>query len=212
LNCPGRFCILALVRKSSVRGALPRAAFHAAVGIAIAAFLFILPRLAVEITLGVITAALIALELVRLRIPAFRKRFAAWFAPLLRKEEDSTMTGSSYYLIGCLVSVLAFPREIAVPALLFLSLGDPAATIIGTWRGRVRFRGKSLEGDLACFAVCLAVAAAVNAVLHGPSLAVAFTGAVFAAIFQAMPLPLNDNLTIPVFSGLSMIITGMLLP
>jgi acyl phosphate:glycerol-3-phosphate acyltransferase len=198
-------------RAALVRRALPRAAFHAAIGIALASALYLLPRLLVLIALALATAGLLAIELVRLRSPALKRHFSALFAPLLRREEDSRVTGGSYFLIGCLVTALAFPVNIAVLAILFLSLGDPAAALVGTWQGRTRRWGKSLEGNAACLVVCLGVALLASYVLHGPPLLVAMSGALLAAVFQALPLPINDNLTIPIGSGLGMLIVRALI-
>jgi glycerol-3-phosphate acyltransferase PlsY len=109
------------------------------------------------------------------------------------------------------VSALAFPRGIAVLAVLFLTLGDPAAAVFGIWKGRTRFRGKSVEGDLACLVICLVIAVIVTWMLPDPLLVVGIAGAVFASLFQALPVPLNDNLTIPVGSGIGMAIISALM-
>jgi glycerol-3-phosphate acyltransferase PlsY len=198
------------VKAAPVRRALPRAAFHAAIGIVAAACLYLLSKSLVLVLLGLGTVVFFAIDLARLNLPGLRRRFAAWFAPFLRREEDSRLTGASYYLIGCLVSVLAFPRDIAILAILFLSLGDPAATLFGMWQGRVRLWGKSLEGNAACLVVCLVISLLVAGISGSPVLLAAVAGAVTAAFFQALPLPLNDNLTIPIGSGLVMLAVSAL--
>ena len=198
------------VKADLVRRALPRAAFHAALGIVIASSVYLFPRPAVLAGLTLITVAFIVMDITRLRLPTLMKRFSTWSAPFLRRQEDSRLTGASYFLIGCLVSVLAFQRDIAVLALLFLSLGDPAATIIGIWKGRVRIWNKSIEGDAACLIVCLVISILITSIVHSPALAVGIVGAFFAAILEGLPVPINDNLTIPIGSGLGMTIVGAL--
>lgn len=181
-----------------------------AVGLTIVAALCILPWLIMVGLLSLATVALLSLDAARLRVPSFRHRCSVWLASFLRKEEERKLTGASYFLLGSLVTVLAFPPGIASLAILFLTLGDPAATIIGIWKGRVRFWNKSLEGDIACFAVCLLVAVLVVVVRGSPKLLAAIAGAFIATIFEALPLRLNDNLTIPFGSALAMLLVNML--
>ena len=199
------------MKAALVRRALPRAIFHAAAGIIIVGALYTLPLPIVLAALAFGTIVFFAIDLARLRTPALQGRFTALFAPLLRKEEDRRITGASYFLVGCLLSVAAFRGEIAVMAVLFLSIGDPAATIIGIWKGRIRLWGKSIEGDAACLVVCLAIAVLVAGIVHRPPMVVSVTGAAVASLFQALRLPVNDNLTIPVGSGLSMIALSALM-
>lgn len=196
--------------EASVGHTLRRGAFHALSGLACVFALLYLPRLTMLAALGGVTAALLAIELARLYSPSLKQRFSAWFAPLMRRREVDQLTGSSYFLASCLITVLAFPREIAALAILFLSLGDPLAAVVGTWRGRTRFWGKSLEGHLACLAVCLLIALVVSETLGEPPLAVAVSGAVIASIIQALPLAVNDNLTIPIGSAAAMLAAGAL--
>ncbi|MCK4301338.1 MAG: phosphatidate cytidylyltransferase, partial [candidate division Zixibacteria bacterium] len=74
------------------------------------------------------------------------------------------------------------------------------AALIGRKFGRHRFWNKSLEGSLACLAGTLVVAALA------PEIAwpIAVTGAVVATVVEALPLGVDDNVTVPILSGLSM--------
>jgi glycerol-3-phosphate acyltransferase PlsY len=193
-----------------VRRALPRAAFHATAGIIMVLALYFLPRLIVQAALAFGTVVFLVMDLTRLRFPGIGRIFASLFTIYIRRAEDTRILGASYFLVGCLVSVLAFPRDIAVLAILFLSLGDPAATIIGTWKGHVRLRGKSIEGNAACLVVCLAISYLVTSITHHTGYLVGAAGAFFAALFESLPLPVNDNLTIPIGSGFSMMVLNLL--
>lgn len=199
------------MKAALVRPALPRAIFHVAAGVAIAAAFYLLPKTPVLIGLAFGTVIFIVFDLTRLRLPGLGRRFSKWFAPYLRRAEDARITGASYFLVGCLVSAVAFQRDIAMLAILFLSFGDPAATIFGLWKGHVRFWNKSFEGDAACLVVCMAISLLYIGIFHGPPLVVGIVGAFFAAVFEALPLPVNDNLTIPIGSGLIMTIVGALM-
>lgn len=193
----------------SLRRALRRGIFHALAGLACVLALIFFPRLAMLIALGVVTAAFLSLEIARLRIPSINRHFSMWFASLLRKEELGKPTGSGYFLVSCLITVLAFPQNIAVLAILFLSLGDPAATVVGMWKGRTRLWGRSIEGNSAFLGVCLLVAVLISTNQHGPPLTVAAVGAVAASVIQLLPIPVNDNLTIAIGSALAMLIASI---
>jgi dolichol kinase len=195
----------------SIRHALIRGAFHATIGIisVIALFLFSWP--AVVLALAVVTALFLSLEVTRLFVPPFNQHFCAWFHVLLREKEHFKLTGSSYFLIGCLITALALPRDIASLAILFLAIGDPVATLVGTWKGRTYLWGKSLEGHIACFIACILIGVLMAVIVKSPPLTVALVGAVFATIFQALSLPVNDNITIPLGSALVMWALDMLI-
>ena len=88
----------------------------------------------------------------------------------------------------------------AVLALSFLILGDTAAAIVGKSVGRVRIFGKTLEGSLACFAVCYGL----TAIMPGIPFPVGLIGAAVATVFELLPIPLDDNFRIPLSAGFAM--------
>jgi len=193
----------------SIRQALSRGAFHAVLGATFATALLLWPRLVVLAVLAVATIGFLIFEAARLRVPSLRQWFSALFAPLLRKEEEDKLTGSSYFLIGCLLTAVTFPKDITCLAILFLSFGDPTATVVGMWKGHRKLWGRSVEGDIACLAVCILVGILVAVILKNPSLIVALVGVIFATLFQALPLRLNDNLTIPLGSAAAMMLASI---
>jgi glycerol-3-phosphate acyltransferase PlsY len=197
------------VEFTPVQHSLIRGVFHAAIGLVAATLLSLYPRLIFISALAAATVAFLCLEAARLRIPRFKQYFANWFTPLLRKEEENKLTGSSYFLIGSMITAILFPRDIALLAILFLSFGDPAASVAGAWKGHTRLWDKTLEGDIACFAACLLLGTLATMILKNPPLVVAMVGAVFATIFQSLPLRINDNITIPIGSAAGMLVTTM---
>ncbi len=111
------------------------------------------------------------------------------------------------FLVACFLSILLFAPQISLAAILFLVFGDPFAKLFGLQWGRTRLLGKTVEGSLACLAVCLvaclfiAEAVAINAW-------VLLLGAVVATLAELAPLGLNDNLVMPLASGLVMQLVG----
>ena len=193
------------MQPSPLGHALKRGTFHAALGLAIAAALFLCPRLAVVSVLASATVAFLCLEAVRLRLPFVNQLFHAIFAPFLRQEEENRLTGSSYFLIGCLATALIFPAPVAFLAIIFLSLGDPVATIVGIWQGHFRLWHKTVEGTIACLLACLAAGTLTAVLAETLPLSVTLLGAVTATLFQALPLRLDDNVAIPLTSATAML-------
>lgn len=194
-----------------VQHTLIRGSFHAAGGIVLATLLRLYPRLIVLSALVTATVAFLCLEIARLRLPTLNQYFLSWFTPLLRKEEDIRLTGSSYFLLGSLATAILFPREIALLAILFLSFGDPIASVVGTWRGRIKLCGKTVEGSIACLVVCLLIATLATFIFESPPPIAIVVGAFIATIAQLLPLSLNDNITIPLTSATAMLLTNKVL-
>ena len=124
-----------------------------------------------------------------------------FFSPILRSQEQKGgPTGATYFLIGSFLCVLFFDKTLAIVCLCFLTLGDLCAALIGKQWGRIKlFSRKSLEGSVACFVVCAAIALLMR--LHP---AVAITGALVATVVELLPIGVDDNITMPLISGFAM--------
>ena len=142
----------------------------------------------------------LAIEVFRLNHPRTRNMFRHFFGELLRNHEEVSLLGSTYLLISCLLTIHLFPKPIAALALSFLIVGDTVAAIFGKWLGRTRIFDKTLEGSLACLAVCFGLAQLVP----GIPFHVALIGAVTATVFELLPIPLDDNFRIPLSAGFAM--------
>jgi len=160
----------------------------------------ILQKRELLIVVGVAAFLALSIDLARMRRGAVSRIFSQMFGSLLRAGERRTFIGSSYYLLGIFLALLMFPKPVAEASMYILIIGDTMAAIVGMTWGRTKIWGKSLEGSLAFFLSSCAVLAILGRV--GPQIAV--VGALVATIVELLPLPVNDNLTIPISSGLSM--------
>ena len=153
------------------------------------------------VAVGVLLAIALGIELLKVFLPAFRAMFMRIFSPMLRSQEQKGgLTGATYYLIGSFLCILLFDKTLAIVCLCFLTLGDLFAALIGKQWGRIKlFSRKSLEGSLACFIVCAAIALLIG--LHP---VVAIVGALVATLIELLPTGVDDNVTIPLISGLAM--------
>ena len=153
------------------------------------------------ITLGVITAIFATWEIVRFTSPSVNQWMVSHLGVILKREEGVRPTGTTYLLLASLIVFLLFEKHVAIASLLFLSIGDLMATVIGEKFGKRRVFNKSLEGSLACLASCLVIGIVMSRVGPVMALPVAIAGAVSATIVELLPIPADDNFTIPLFSA-----------
>jgi phosphoserine phosphatase/dolichol kinase len=107
-------------------------------------------------------------------------------------------TAPMFFAFGILLSLLLFPAPASSAAIAIFALGDSTASIFGRIVGKKTLpfnKGKTLEGSLiGLFFAFLAATFYVNPLK-------ALIGAVVAMIIESLPLPLNDNLVVPLITG-----------
>ena len=138
--------------------------------------------------------------------------------PAVRDHEQEKVAGYIYYILGSLVTVIVFRPMIAVAAMLMLSLGDAVSGLVGSVlvnanvRARnEKWRFKPFPIVASMFLACLAIGFLSSGITHLPW-QVYLCGAVGATVADSMALfvgnrGLDDNLTIPIFSGFMMSIS-----
>ena len=186
-----------------------RRAFHILAGSAIpvtglfAPLGYFIPALTVLVGLAIVV------ELARFRSGWLNQRLVGLFSPLLKAEEDRRVTGATFMIIAGLAAFLVFDRHVAAAAMLFLSLGDPVAALVGARLPGPRIFGKSPGGTAAFAAVSLGVCAVLVGTGVSPFGWGLIVGAVAAALVELLPGPVDDNLTIPLVSGGVMHLLGV---
>ena len=186
------------------------------------------PRLFVALTLFILFSVSLVVEWLRFRVPAIQRFVIGSFGALMRQEEHHCKISGSTWLIGAafLCAILfTHYRYVSFAVLSLFILGDAAAALVGLSIGRIKIGRKSLEGSLACLAVCLILFYAVFPVV--PGLLPAFKGgmlshltiwsiSILITILELVPLKvtrsliINDNLAVPVVAGYAMILLGRL--
>lgn len=157
-----------------------------------------LPRRSALVLLSVILVTAVAVEWSRVRVRWVRYHFLIRTRRILRDSERRQTAGATYMAAGYLLALLLYPRAVAVTAMLYSAVGDAAAALVGRGWGRTRtVWGKSWEGAVAGFVANVGIGLAMPGI---PVLA-ALLGAAVAAMIEFLPLPVNDNLAIPVVGG-----------
>lgn len=157
-------------------------------------------------------------DVLRFRFPQLNELSLRLFGNIMRREELHRMSGNTFYVIGLILVVLFFPKTITLLSVLFLALGDPIAAIVGTLWGRHKIFGgrKSVEGALANWCVCAAVTFVFGLnYLRLPweqAFILSMVGGTASVIAESLPLPIDDNFSIPVISAGVLAIAFYFLP
>ena len=151
----------------------------------------------------------LVLDLVRFKVGWLNAIFTRLLAPLLKEDEVAHITGATYMVIAAFLVFLIYGKDVAIPVMFFLSLGDPAAAIVGRRMPGPRLLGKSPLGTAAFYAVgcaTLAVLLAANGIDHHWAL---WVGVAVAGLIELVSFLPDDNLAIPLLAGAVMFGLGV---
>ncbi|MDO9575340.1 MAG: glycerol-3-phosphate acyltransferase [bacterium] len=122
---------------------------------------------------------------------------------LKKGEPTRLLSGYTLYLISALFIILVFPKDIGGLSLLFLTLGDLVAELVGLNFLRVKtFPGKTLEGSLGCLSICL-LSGFIVMIFYDISILQVLVGSLVATFVESIP-KLEDNLFMAPISALCM--------
>lgn len=120
-----------------------------------------------------------------------------------------TFNGATCVLVGAALLTLLVPIRIAVPVLTMTMLSDAAAALVGRRFGQHSWGSLSttVEGSTAFVGTGVAI------ILWFPSLALgpAIASVIVAAVVEALPIPVNDNIRVPLAAAVVMIAGDVLL-
>lgn len=159
------------------------------------------------ILLGAALVFSILMEVFRLSNAELNKKCIRFFGNIIRSNEVNKVSGMPYYIASSFLAVAIFPRPVAILAILYLALGDPLSSLVGilySSRSVKIFKGKSLHGTAAGFAVC-AISTWIflrSTEVHGLALIrLTLLGGFAGALAELLPFEIDDNFTIPMISG-----------
>ena len=159
---------------------------------------FITDKNTIVIILIFLTLIFLFIDIGRHRIIWIQSIFKYFFNNMLRvHERKGKLTGATWVIIGSLITITIFSKNVAVIALIFMSLGDTAAGLIGQKFGKHKVGNKSWEGFLGGLIVCFIIAI----IFPFLPLKISLSGALAAMIMELLPIPLDDNFKIPLGSG-----------
>ena len=124
--------------------------------------------------------------------------FTKYLNPLMLKSEiNGRLTGATWLFTASFITVLIFPMDIAVYALLIMTVSDAVAALVGSYFGKRKIFNKTFEGTLAGIIVGISLCFLVPTI----PFMIAVIGVITGMSVELLPLRMNDNLSIPLVSG-----------
>ena len=166
-----------------------------------------------------LTIALIGfgMDFFRLRSDSFNELFCKIAKPFMRESERNNYSGLPFYAFGVSLSLFLFPEKLAVLSILFLVFADPISSLFGILLGKDKILpNKSLQGCMAGFFTCYLLALVYGLAFTSPKfdlIIFAFVGGVIGMISELLSaFNIDDNLTVPVFSGFGLTLLNLMIP
>jgi len=162
-------------------------------------YLYVFPEKWVFVKLlSILMVLCIIFDILRHKVAWVKSLFTLFINSMLRgHEQEGKLTGATWVMIGAVISIILFSKPVAIIALIFMSLGDTTAGLIGQRFGKHKIGDKTWEGFFGGLIICIIIA------LNFPflPLMVSLSGAITAMIMELIPIPLDDNFKIPLGSG-----------
>lgn len=189
---------------------LLRKLWHMGVGLIGVAF-YLISRISADklaIALLALAAIAIIIDILRINNQKVQRASLLIMAPFMRKSELRSITGLPFYAVGVALSLILFSEKIAILSILFLIFADPISSYVGIRFGKDKFLpNKSLQGSLAGFFVCALITLIFALIIGNASPYLIFftlLAGLVGSISEMMSFLIDDNLTIPVISGLGL--------
>ena len=182
----------------NIREELKRKIIHLGCAVLPLLYYFYLSREQIVILCSTISILFLIAEILRFKHRKSEVLFQNIFFPILReKEKNKHITGATYLFISATVTFIIFKKEIAVPAVMILTIADSFAAIVGKMTDSAKLFDKSLAGSVSFFIISIMIL-----LLFVPDLGLLILViAVIVTIIEVLPLPINDNLLISLSTG-----------
>ena len=149
------------------------------------------------------------MDIVRAKYPKANRIVIKIMGPLMRRSEKEGLSGLPFYALGVSLSLFFYERDIAILSVMFLVFSDPLSSFFGILYGKDKIMpNKSLQGAVAGFFTCYLITLfyTMNHVDLGNHILIfsVLAGLIGALSELVSAFNIDDNLTIPVLSGLGM--------
>ena len=163
---------------------------------------FIEDRVGMLIFLSLMLIICFFIEVLRTRYFILHKFFKNYLHFMMRDfEKEGEITGATWVFAGSLFTIMLIPKPFCIVALFFLAVGDTFAALVGMNYSFLKIGRKTLSGSTACFVTCCIIGLLFNYNLNTSTI---MFGAFIATLSELSSMKINDNLSIPIFSGMSM--------
>ena len=162
-------------------------------------YLYVFPEKWVFVKLlSILMVLFIIFDILRHKVTWVKSLFSLFIDSMLRShEQEGKLTCATWVMIGAVISIILFSKPVAIIALIFMSLGDTAAGVIGQRYGKHKIWNKSWEGFFGGLFVCIIIGMNYSLL----PMTISLSGAVAAMVMEIVPIPLDDNFKIPLGAG-----------
>lgn len=162
-------------------------------------YLYVFPEKWVFVKLlSILMVLFIIFDILRHKVTWVKSLFSLFIDSMLRShEQEGKLTGATWVMIGAVISIILFSKPVAIIALIFMSIGDTAAGLIGQRYGKHKIWNKSWEGFFGGLFVCIIIGMNYSLL----PITISLSGAVAAMVMEIVPIPLDDNFKIPLGAG-----------
>ena len=162
-------------------------------------YLYVFPEKWVFVKLlSILMVLFIIFDILRHKVTWVKSLFSLFIDSMLRShEQEGKLTGATWVMIGAVISIILFSKPVAIIALIFMSIGDTAAGLIGQRYGKHKIWNKSWEGFFGGLFVCIIIGMNYSLL----PITISLSGAVAAMVMEILPIPLDDNFKIPLGAG-----------
>lgn len=156
--------------------------------------------------LGLFACLLYVFEQIRVNYPEKAVKFLPISRFIIRAEEQLKESAMVPYLMAVLLTIITFPKEIALVGIYTLAFADPLSAIVGIRFGKHKIsETRSYEGSFAFF-ICTFFCSlfVLSGYYYGitPSIIIiSFILGCSVTILDLFPMKIDDNLTIPLFTS-----------
>jgi len=183
----------------SIKNEISRKAIHIFSSIFPVMYYFIDKGVMINI-MGIICSICLIFDIIRLKMDFINKFFLYYFSFLTRSFEKNSLLGSSYFTLGCLLTILISSKETAITAMFVLIISDTCASICGmTIKSRKLIGNKSLSGYIA-FLISAIIISFISSIIFKVSFMLFILPVIFASLLElySKKIRIDDNLLIPI--------------
>lgn len=149
------------------------------------------------------------IELIRIKNLSSYMMFKKYLFFMMRESErKGEITGATWVFVGALFTIIFVPKPYCLLALSFLAFGDSFAALVGINYPFISIGQKTLSGSFACFIACCIIGFCFYSEVDAFLILV---GALIATFAELTSGKVNDNVSIPISSGLSMYFASILI-
>lgn len=169
-------------------------------------YYFLEKKLVLEILLP-ITSLMLVIELLKYKWDFLYNLYVKLFKGMLREYEFDRkvfrINGASWVFIGDIICIIIFPKFVAITGMLLLSLADSLSAIVGqVFAKKYYSKNRSYLGSATFLIIGIIIVLITPKFFYIPlEYYIGFIAVIITTLVDAISLPVDDNLVIPIISS-----------